>query len=141
MGNNMFLLCTCRLVCPFRFRSITRERINHLSLNLVHTSLLGSRGTLLIFGSLGQRSRSPVKFVKTDSYCLINNFPKMIFFFIHLCNLIWTDLSSFAKHLWQNKSLGGILFCLLKVCKIWKVKGYWNNNKTWDESNLAKIHM
>ena len=64
-----------------------------------------------ILGSLDQRSRSPGSNVsKTVSDWLSNNFPKMNIFFIHLCNLFWTDLSSFTKHLCQNKSLGGITF-------------------------------
>ena len=55
------LLCTCQSVLrPIRFhyRSITWGCIDLPSSNLVHTSIRGSRGTLLILGSLGQRSRS-----------------------------------------------------------------------------------
>jgi len=41
---------------PFRFQSITS--LDLPSSCLVNTSILGSRGSLLLFGSLGQGSRS-----------------------------------------------------------------------------------
>ena len=43
----------------FSFRSIIRECLHQPSSNFAHTSILGSRGTLLFLGSLGQRSMSP----------------------------------------------------------------------------------
>ena len=51
-------LSVCRSV-TFCFRPITSEPLDLPSSILVHTSVMYSRGNLLILGSLGKRSRSP----------------------------------------------------------------------------------
>jgi len=45
-------------MCQNWFRSITQERLDLPSSNLVHTSILGSKWVLLILRSLGKSSRS-----------------------------------------------------------------------------------
>ena len=54
-------VCLSVRLLPFRFRSITWESLDLPSSNLVHTSVQGIRGTLLILGSLGQNLPKPFK--------------------------------------------------------------------------------
>ena len=71
-------------MCQNRFRSITGECLDLPSSNMFHTSILGSRGTFLIFGSLGQRSRSPsqicqsVKVTISQNEFLLHTFVQLI---------------------------------------------------------------
>ena len=102
------LLCTCRTVCLLVCPSVTFSfPINNsrtpwptLLKLCPHIRLEQQRNPI----DFGQRSRS-----SGSNVSKLQQFPK-INFFLHLCNLFWTDLSSFTKYLWQKNSLGGIIF-------------------------------
>ena len=161
--KNIALLMSVCMSVTFSFRSITLECLDLPSLNIVQTFVLGSRWTLLILRSLGQRSRSSgsnvskplpinnsrtpwptflklgqsirlgqrripldfgvtgskvkvigVKYAKLFQIVISNNFPKWFSSSF--------DLSSGTKHLWQKKSLWGIMFykisCLSFLCRV-----------------------
>jgi len=92
-------------MCQKRIRSITRECLDLPSSNLVHTSILGSRGTLLISGSLGQRSNVPKPFQIVYGTISQNEFLLHIF-----VQLILNWLIQLYKTSGTKKSLGGIMF-------------------------------
>ena len=85
---------------PKPFQWISRECLDLPFSYMVHTSILGSRGHLLILGSLGQRSGWPLSNMQT-TICLItiskNEF--LLHTFMHLI-LDWLIQST--KYLWQK---------------------------------------
>ena len=76
-------------VHSFDFQSIPRECLDLPSSNLVHTSLLGSRETLLILGSLGQRPRTPGSNLNVPKPFPINNSRTPWPTFLKLCPNIY----------------------------------------------------
>ena len=111
-------------MCPNHFRSITQEHLDLPSSNSIHTSILGSKWTLLILGSRSPESNVPKPFQINNSRTPWR--PSLLKLCPHIHSILvsrWT-LLIFGSLGQRSRSLGSNIQKLFPIILNWLIQLY-----------------